>query len=154
MDLFKYGWIHLLATMAKEDSISHTSTQIWLDSLTSCKAKGNIVSRQSRMDLFRYGWAHLRATMAKEDSVSHQYTSTQIWLDSLTSCSRQYTSTQIWSDSLTSCKAKENIVSRQSNIDLFIYDWIYLQAAIIKVVSAVNRKWNYLDMVGFTYTLQ
>jgi hypothetical protein len=37
IDLFRYGWIHLLSAIVKEDS----------------------VSRQSSIDLFRYGWIHL-----------------------------------------------------------------------------------------------
>jgi hypothetical protein len=49
--LFRYGLIHLLAAIVKEDS----------------------VSRQSRIYLFRYGWIHLLAVIVKEVSVSRQY---------------------------------------------------------------------------------
>ena len=45
--VFRYGWIHLLSTMVKEDSVS-------------------------RQYLFRYGWIHLLTTIVKEDSVSRQ----------------------------------------------------------------------------------
>jgi hypothetical protein len=61
LDPFKYGWIHLHATIVKEGS----------------------VSRQSSIDLFRYGWIHLQAAIENEDSVSRQ-TSIQVW--SLTVC--------------------------------------------------------------------
>jgi hypothetical protein len=50
IDLRRYGWIHLQATIVKEDS----------------------VSRQSNIDLCRYDWIRLQAAIVKEDSVSHQ----------------------------------------------------------------------------------
>jgi hypothetical protein len=48
--LFRYGLIHLLAAIVKEDS----------------------VNSQSRIYLFRYGLIHLLAAIVKEDSVSRQ----------------------------------------------------------------------------------
>ena len=46
--VYIYGWIHLLATIAKEDS----------------------VSRQSSIDLFIYGWIHLLSAIVKVSAVN------------------------------------------------------------------------------------
>ena len=45
MDVFGYGWIHLLPAAVKEDS----------------------VSLQSSTDLFRYGWIHLLPAIVKDE---------------------------------------------------------------------------------------
>jgi hypothetical protein len=54
--MIRYGWIHLLSAIVKEDS----------------------VSRQSSIDLFRYGWIHLLPAIVKEDSVSQSTNLVQV----------------------------------------------------------------------------
>jgi hypothetical protein len=87
LDLFRYGWIHLLSAIVKEDSVSRQSSidlfrYVWIH-LHSTIVKENSVSRQSSIDLFRYVWIHLHTTIVKENSVKPliQYTSIDMRLD-------------------------------------------------------------------------
>jgi hypothetical protein len=93
IDLCRYGWIHLLPAIVKEDSVSRQSSidLCWkilpiiinkIIHLLSAIVKDDSVSRKSSIDLCRI---HLPSAIVREDSVSHQ-SSINLRLDSLTSC--------------------------------------------------------------------
>ena len=69
IDLFRYGWIHLLPAIVKGDSVSRQlSIDLfrygWIHLLPAI-VKGDSVSRQLSIDLFRYGWIYLHAAIGK-----------------------------------------------------------------------------------------
>jgi hypothetical protein len=72
--IFRYGWIHLLAAIVKEDGVSHQSCMDifrygWMN-LLPVIVKEDSISRQSSTDLFKYGRIHLLPVIVKADSVS------------------------------------------------------------------------------------